>query len=123
MILVGGANYHEIPPGVCIVDLISLVAYEFKLPVSTSILIYFIRNQLSNFFSLVNRKKVQLNDQNPLIAVCHQTHVMDKNTILMVGGGAVCFTFGTHLNKQPILIDLSECWTLISQKQVGRIDA
>lgn len=33
LILIGGANYEEMPPGVCFVELNKLVAYEFNLQV------------------------------------------------------------------------------------------
>lgn len=33
LVLVGGANYYEIPPGICIIDLVNLKAFEFRLPV------------------------------------------------------------------------------------------
>ena len=57
--------------------------------------------------------KIEILGSIPLIAINHQTHVLDKNNILLVGGGAICFTFGTHLNKQPIVMDISECWVKI----------
>jgi hypothetical protein len=41
--------------------------------------------------------------------------MLEKNKILFVGGGAVCFTFGTHLNRQPVILELSECWRRVEQ--------
>jgi hypothetical protein len=41
----------------------------------------------------------------------HQSHVIDKNNMVVVGGGAICFTFGTHLNRQPFILDLEKCWS------------
>jgi hypothetical protein len=33
LILVGGVNFNEIPPGICFIDLANANAYEFNLPV------------------------------------------------------------------------------------------
>lgn len=33
LILIGGANYNEQPPGICMINLLTKQAVEFKLPV------------------------------------------------------------------------------------------
>lgn len=91
LILIGGANNSIRPPGICFIDLKKLKCSEFELPVS---------------FNLNNADQ-----PTPLIFICHQTCLLDKNTVLLIGGGSICFTFGTHLNKQALLLDISSCWS------------
>ena len=83
----GGVNFNSKQPGVCIVDLINLKSIEIDLP-------------------------VQLSDGTPLMVHNHQGHVLNENNILIVGGGGNCFSFGTHINKKPIVIDIKNCWNL-----------
>lgn len=86
LILIGGCNFSNRPPGVCFLDLNNLAAFEFNIPFQTE-------------------------NSEPLMLIQHQSHVIDKNRILILGGGAICFTFGTHLNRQPFLLDLTDCWS------------
>jgi tRNA wybutosine-synthesizing protein 4 len=55
---------------------------------------------------------VQISDGTPLMIHNHQGHVLDENNILIVGGGGNCFSFGTHINKKPIIINIKNCWKL-----------
>lgn len=109
LILVGGVNRNDSPPGVCLIDLVSCEAREFSVPVkllwrsATSTLV--IKLQLS--------LQSQTSDGSPLMLVNHQAVMRDKNSILVVGGGGICFTFGTHLNRQPIVLDITDCWSSV----------
>lgn len=87
LFLVGGVNFHSKKPGLCIIDLKNLKAIEIDLP-------------------------VQISDGTPLMIHNHQGHVLDENNILIVGGGGNCFSFGTHINKKPIIINIKNCWKL-----------
>lgn len=87
LILVGGANFDGNPPGLCFINLQTWTAIEFDVP-----------------------------NENRLMLVCHQSHLIDRNNILLIGGGGVCFTFGTHLNKYPIILDITNCWSRYFQK-------
>ena len=109
MVLIGGTNFSEIPPGVCFIDLNNFNSYEFNIPVIFFVVVKPLIKQFFSFIKLIF--KSQISDGNPLILTCHTSHVIDKNSILVVGGGAICFTFGTHLNRQPIILDLSDCWS------------
>lgn len=86
LILIGGANFDQNPPGLCFINLKTFTSVEFDIP-----------------------------NENRLMLVCHQSHVIDRNNILLIGGGAVCFTFGTHLNKYPSILDITKCWSKYSQ--------
>lgn len=33
--------------------------------------------------------------------------LQDSKQIVILGGGGTCFSFGTHLNAQPVVVDLS----------------
>ena len=52
-----------------------------------------------------------MQSEAPLMLIQHQSLVLDNNRILIVGGGAICFTFGTHLNTESFIFDLTDCWT------------
>lgn len=86
LILVGGCNFSNVSPGICFFDLNTLAAFEFNIPSNTD-------------------------DSEPLMLIQHQSHMLDRNRLLVVGGGAICFTFGTHLNRKPFVLDLTNCWT------------
>lgn len=39
----------------------------------------------------------------------HSSHLMDDGNIMCIGGGGNCFSFGTHLNASPLVIQCSKC--------------
>lgn len=41
--------------------------------------------------------------------VRHRSVLVEENRILVVGGGALCFSFGPKYNKNPLLIEFSDC--------------
>ncbi|XP_069496661.1 tRNA wybutosine-synthesizing protein 4 isoform X2 [Ambystoma mexicanum] len=45
----------------------------------------------------------------PLMLHNHSSVLLpDEKSLLVLGGGGNCFSFGTHLNRQPVLLDLVE---------------
>lgn len=40
----------------------------------------------------------------------HSSVLLPDDRILVVGGGGNCFSFGTHLNHTPLIIDISKCY-------------
>jgi hypothetical protein len=64
----------------------------------------------------------QTDNLEPFMLNNHRTHVIDKNSILMIGGGGICFTFGTHLNRQPVILDLKDCWTFMHNQQNEQVE-
>lgn len=90
LILVGGVNFSSKPVGICIIDLKREFAVEFDLP-------------------------VQSIDSSPLMIVNHQIHLIDKDNLLLVGGGGNCFSFGTHINKKPLIFNISNLWKLLNE--------
>lgn len=44
----------------------------------------------------------------PLMLHGHSSVLLqDSKQIVILGGGGTCFSFGTHLNAQPVVVDLS----------------
>ncbi|KAJ1121157.1 hypothetical protein NDU88_009284 [Pleurodeles waltl] len=84
LLLVGGVWIHSPSvPGVTVIDLSSGQTSEFK--INTTSLGW------------------------PLMLHNHSSILLPDETSLMVlGGGGNCFSFGTHLNHQPVLLDLAE---------------
>ncbi|XP_045172598.2 tRNA wybutosine-synthesizing protein 4-like [Mercenaria mercenaria] len=82
LILIGGVSFSHDPPGVAMIHLPSGTSAEFALPAA--------------------------NKDNLLMLHRHTTVVMDDHRILLLGGGGNCFSFGTHLNSSPVILDFSE---------------
>ncbi|XP_078514900.1 tRNA wybutosine-synthesizing protein 4 isoform X2 [Lissotriton helveticus] len=84
LLLVGGVWIHSLSvPGVTVVDLSSGQASEFQ--INTTLLGW------------------------PLMLHNHSSILLsDEKSLLVLGGGGNCFSFGTHLNHQPVLLDLVE---------------
>ncbi|XP_075054587.1 tRNA wybutosine-synthesizing protein 4 [Mixophyes fleayi] len=82
LLLVGGVWIHSRDvPGLTIVDLITGHVAEFKI----------------NTASL----------EWPLMLHSHSSVLHpDENQLLLLGGGGTCFSFGTHLNAQPVVLEL-----------------
>lgn len=55
-------------------------------------------------------KRFSLEKHHPdIMLVNHTSHELpDKNQILVIGGGMNCFSFGTHLNSECLLIDVDQ---------------
>ncbi|KAL4224096.1 Leucine carboxyl methyltransferase 2 [Mactra antiquata] len=81
LILIGGVSFSHNPPGVAMVHLPSGICAEFALPTMD-------KTQLAMLHK-------------------HTSVVIDNDKILVLGGGGNCFSFGTHLNHSPIVIDIS----------------
>ncbi|XP_005103732.1 tRNA wybutosine-synthesizing protein 4 [Aplysia californica] len=86
MILVGGVNLHHPPPGVGVLCLKTRVAQEFSLP---------------------KQKKDSL-----LMFHRHSSLQTNPDQVIVFGGGGNCFSFGTHLNRTPVMLDISQCLSL-----------
>jgi len=39
----------------------------------------------------------------------HSSTYLGDDKFLIIGGGGNCFSFGTHLNITPVILDLSKC--------------
>ncbi|XP_029446751.1 tRNA wybutosine-synthesizing protein 4 [Rhinatrema bivittatum] len=83
LLLVGGVWIHSRSvPGVTVIDLNAGQAHEYKIDVSLL--------------------------QWPLMLHNHSSVLLqDERHLLILGGGGNCFSFGTHLNRQPVLLDLT----------------
>ncbi|KAK3768052.1 hypothetical protein RRG08_045870 [Elysia crispata] len=85
LLLVGGVNTEEKPPGLAVISLISHTALEFSFPTQ---------------------------DKQSLLMLHRHTSVMRQNVgkatpqLVLLGGGGNCFSFGTHLNRTPVLVDV-----------------
>ncbi|RUS78801.1 hypothetical protein EGW08_013451 [Elysia chlorotica] len=86
LILVGGVNTEEKPPGLAVISLISHTAFEFAFPSQ---------------------------DKQSLLMLHRHTSVMRQNPtgnttpqLVLLGGGGNCFSFGTHLNRTPVLVNV-----------------
>uniref|UniRef100_A0A668B046 tRNA wybutosine-synthesizing protein 4 n=1 Tax=Myripristis murdjan TaxID=586833 RepID=A0A668B046_9TELE len=83
LIVVGGVWLHpDGVPGVAVIDLISGSSVEFTLD-TTSV-------------------------PWPLMlhSFCSELTDPEEPVLLLIGGGGNCFSFGTHLNPQPVTVDL-----------------
>ncbi|XP_044142528.1 tRNA wybutosine-synthesizing protein 4 [Bufo gargarizans] len=85
LLLVGGVWIHARGvPGLTIVDLITGQVSEYRID-STSL-------------------------EWPLMLHGHSSVLLaDKKHLLLLGGGGTCFSFGTHLNRQPVVLKLPCC--------------
>ena len=41
-----------------------------------------------------------------LHSFCSELTDPEEPVVLLIGGGGNCFSFGTHLNRQPVTVDL-----------------
>ncbi|XP_069825378.1 tRNA wybutosine-synthesizing protein 4 isoform X2 [Dendropsophus ebraccatus] len=82
LILLGGVWIHAPGvPGLSLVDLISGHVSEYT----------------------INSARLEW----PLMLHGHSSVLLpDKKRVVVLGGGGTCFSFGTHLNEQPILLEL-----------------
>ncbi|XP_068122548.1 tRNA wybutosine-synthesizing protein 4 isoform X4 [Hyperolius riggenbachi] len=85
LILVGGVWIHRRGiPGLSMVDLLTGHVREFELYTVTV--------------------------DWPLMLHAHSSVLLpDMKTLMLLGGGGTCFSFGTHLNLQPVVLDLPPC--------------
>ncbi|XP_055877981.1 tRNA wybutosine-synthesizing protein 4-like [Biomphalaria glabrata] len=83
LILVGGVNTYHPPPGVAFVNLKTSQSMEFALPSP---------------------------DKTSLMMLHRHTSILlDDQQLVVLGGGGNCFSFGTHLNRTPVLLNISQC--------------
>ncbi|KAM4609435.1 tRNA wybutosine-synthesizing protein 4 [Polymixia lowei] len=82
LILVGGVWLHAGVPGVAVIDLTTRSSVEFTLD-TTSV-------------------------PWPLMlhSFCAELTDPEEPAVLLIGGGGNCFSFGTHLNPQPVTVNL-----------------
>ncbi|KAK7011703.1 tRNA wybutosine-synthesizing protein 4, partial [Biomphalaria glabrata] len=82
LILVGGVNTYHPPPGVAFVNLKTSQSMEFALPSP---------------------------DKTSLMMLHRHTSILlDDQQLVVLGGGGNCFSFGTHLNRTPVLLNISQ---------------
>ncbi|XP_059175408.1 tRNA wybutosine-synthesizing protein 4-like [Physella acuta] len=83
IVLIGGVNTHHPPPGVAVINLTTQRSMEFALP---------------------NQEK-----KNLLMFHRHTSILLDSDDIIVLGGGGNCFSFGTHLNRTPVILSVESC--------------
>ncbi|XP_031565212.1 tRNA wybutosine-synthesizing protein 4-like [Actinia tenebrosa] len=82
LVLIGGIDpYTTGSPSFTVVNLKSLTSSSLPLPVCPG--------------------------QSPLMLHNHTSILIDPQTIMVFGGGGNCFSFGTHLNDEPFIIETS----------------
>jgi len=47
----------------------------------------------------------------------HTSILLDNGTIMLLGGGGNCFSFGTHLNSTPVIVDVSKALSVMEQHE------
>ncbi|KAK0057955.1 tRNA wybutosine-synthesizing protein 4 [Biomphalaria pfeifferi] len=88
LILVGGVNTYHPPPGVAFVNLKTSQSMEFALPSP---------------------------DKTSLMMLHRHTSILlDDQQLVVLGGGGNCFSFGTHLNRTPVLLNISQCMKFLN---------
>ncbi|XP_076464646.1 tRNA wybutosine-synthesizing protein 4-like [Babylonia areolata] len=83
LVCVGGVNLCRQTPGIGIVNLSTGQAQEFSFPSVT-------RTQLLMYHR-------------------HDSVLLPDGRIVVLGGGGNCFSFGTHLNHTPVVVDIARC--------------
>ncbi|KAL8560391.1 hypothetical protein ACOMHN_006122 [Nucella lapillus] len=83
LVCVGGVNLRRHTPGIAIVNLSTGRAQEFAFPSVA-------RNQLLMYHR-------------------HDSVMLPDGRIVLLGGGGNCFSFGTHLNQTPVVLDIARC--------------
>ncbi|XP_041366249.1 tRNA wybutosine-synthesizing protein 4-like [Gigantopelta aegis] len=83
LILVGGVNCSSSSPGISVVNLTSAVIQHFFFPVP---------------------------DKDHMLLCNKHTSVFQDGHLILVGGGGNCFSFGTLLNRSPVILDISQCF-------------
>lgn len=63
-----------------------------------------------NFTFLQNQDKSSL-----LMFHRHTSIDLDREQIVVLGGGGNCFSFGTHLNRTPVILNVGPCIDAIEQ--------
>ncbi|KAH3885350.1 hypothetical protein DPMN_009344 [Dreissena polymorpha] len=90
LVLIGGVGVSHTLPGVAIVHLPTGSTGEFTLPAME-------RDQLV----MLHR---------------HTSLPLEDNKFLILGGGGNCFSFGTHLNTTPVILDISKAWMVMKDR-------
>ncbi|XP_003382658.1 PREDICTED: tRNA wybutosine-synthesizing protein 4-like [Amphimedon queenslandica] len=133
VLIFGGLNADLSPVSTCLQlseDKSHLMAVEFipQLPAKYSMSGHIISNDVLLMFGGVSISQHQsdiviVNMQNrtwqgvnlkypPTISLPllhgHSSHLMDDGNVVCIGGGGNCFSFGTHLNESPLLIQCSK---------------
>ncbi|CAN8001515.1 unnamed protein product [Ixodes hexagonus] len=90
LVLIGGiSGNHSVPSGVGVIDLVTLTCTEIALPAQ--------------------------DPQRPFMTFGHAsvltTDATGRRTVVIVGGGGNCFSFGTHFNRHVALLDVEDCLT------------
>ncbi|XP_013402426.1 tRNA wybutosine-synthesizing protein 4 isoform X2 [Lingula anatina] len=80
LVLVGGVGLQE-NPGITVVNLTSGLVQEFTIPVCSP-------------------------QGSPVLLYNHTSHVLQDGNMVVLGGGGNCFSFGTHLNDEPLAFTL-----------------
>ncbi|KAL5007139.1 hypothetical protein ScPMuIL_015945 [Solemya velum] len=83
LILIGGASMNHLPPGVAVIHLPSGICREFPLP--------------------------PIEEKNIIMLHSHTSTSLGGGKFLILGGGGNCFSFGTHLNKSPFILNITDC--------------
>ncbi|XP_064614438.1 tRNA wybutosine-synthesizing protein 4-like [Liolophura sinensis] len=83
LILVGGVNLDHSPPGLAVVNLLTGHCEEFDLP--------------------------QKNGRDVVMYHKHSSIMVDSSRLMVIGGGGNCFSFGTHINTTPVVLDVGPC--------------
>ena len=84
LLLVGGVTVSpEITPGVAVINLYTGLVQEYSLPGA--------------------------DPEGPLMLHNHSSVMIKEGVFLVIGGGGNCFSFGTHLNGQPFIVDCTAC--------------
>uniref|UniRef100_A0A0B6Z319 tRNA wybutosine-synthesizing protein 4 n=1 Tax=Arion vulgaris TaxID=1028688 RepID=A0A0B6Z319_9EUPU len=83
LLLIGGVNLHHPPPGVAVINLRTRKALEFALP--------------------------DQDKSNLLMFHRHSSVKLEQEKIVVLGGGGNCFSFGTHLNRTPVILNIGPC--------------
>lgn len=52
----------------------------------------------------------------------HTSILLDDRSIMLLGGGGNCFSFGTHLNSTPVILDISKALEIMEQTQQRTLD-
>lgn len=69
---------------------------------------------LSILFSLILFSLQQSMERDQLVMLHrHTSLLLEDNRFLILGGGGNCFSFGTHLNNTPVILDISKAWVVM----------
>ncbi|NWR59875.1 TYW4 protein, partial [Bucorvus abyssinicus] len=86
LLLVGGVWLHSSVPGVTVIDLTTGLCLDYT----------------------INAEHLEW----PLMLHNHSSVLLpEEEELLLIGGGGNCFSFGTHLNSEPVVLSLSNILT------------